>query len=140
MLRYHSRISRHKYYQSNPWLSLSSLSTLLLLHLQDCKSLNISFSLCFIRKELTCSCCLWHNTTFVCKILATQLDKANIMFFKYQCFLKEMSFWFCGVFFTTNLVFTSHISLNDKKWFTGVNWFMLRKELVEDGRVSSSQC
>ena len=38
-------------------------------------------------------------------------------------------------FFTTNLVFTSHISLNDIKWFTGVNWFMLKKGV--DGRCNS---
>ena len=51
------------------------------------------------------------NLTEVLKAAGTSIDKAV----KTVCFLKEMSFWFCGVFFTTNLVFTSHISLNDKK-------------------------
>lgn len=67
-------------------------------------------SLCLSRKDLTCSCCFRHTDDSVSKILTTQLDKASIVFPKYQCFLKEISFWLLFCFAFTITLYLYHTS------------------------------
>lgn len=104
VLIYNNRVSVGTSKASAVFASLS------VVYVSSCRTVMLPIQ-CLPRKDLTCSCCFRHTDASVSKILTTQLDKASIVFPKYQCFLKEISFWLLFCFAFTITLYLHHTSL-----------------------------